>query len=105
MADQELDAIVYATFDHQTTLIALDAETNPSPLDEYGWGDNRGLSPAIGFPALTVPAGFTTDQLPVGLELLGRPFTEEMLFGFGYAYEQATHHRRPPATTPGLGGG
>ncbi len=105
MADHALDAIVYATFDHQTTLIALDAETNPSPVDEYGWGDNRGLSPAIGFPALTVPAGFTTDQLPVGLEFLGRPFTEEMLFGFGYAYEQATHHRRPPATTPRLGGG
>ena len=105
MADQALDAIVYATFDHQTTLIALDAETNPSPLDEYGWGDNRGLSPAIGFPALTVPAGFTSDQLPVGLEFLGRPFTEEMLLGFGYAYEQATLHRRPPPTTPGLGGG
>ena len=100
MADQELDAIVYATFDHQPTLIAADAETNPYPADEYGLGDNRGLSPAIGFPALTVPAGFTTDLLPVGLEFLGRPFTEEMLLGFGYAYEQATQHRRPPPTTP-----
>ncbi|MEE2668694.1 MAG: amidase family protein [Gemmatimonadota bacterium] len=102
MADQALDAIVYATFDHQPTLIKPDVETNPSPADEYGRGDNRGLSPATGFPALTVPAGFTTDQLPVGLEFLGRPFTEEMLFGFGYAYEQATHHRRPPPTTPRL---
>ena len=102
MADQALDAIVYATFDHQPTLIAPDVETNPSPADEYGRGDNRGLSPATGFPALTVPAGFTTDQLPVGLEFLGRPFTEEMLFGFGYAYEQETHHRRPPPTTPRL---
>ena len=105
MADQALDAIVYATFDHQPTLIALDVETNPRPEDGYGRGDNRGLSPAIGFPALTVPAGFTTDQLPVGLEFLARPFTEEMLLGFGYAYEQATHHRRPPPTTPGLAGG
>ena len=104
MADHELDAIVYATFDHQPTLIAPDVETNPSPDDGYGLGDNRGLSPAIGFPALTVPAGFTTDDLPVGLELLGRPFTEEMLLGFGYAYEQATRHRRPPTTTPPLGG-
>ena len=59
MADRALDAIVYATFDHQPTLIAPDVETNPSPEDEYGWGGNRGLSPAIGFPALTVPAGFT----------------------------------------------
>ncbi len=104
MADESLDAIVYATFEHQTTLIASDAETNPSPADEYGRGDNRGLSPAIGFPALTVPAGFTTDELPIGLEFLGRPFTEEMLLGFGYAYEQATHHRRPPPTTPPLPG-
>jgi amidase len=102
MADRGLDAIAYTTFDHQPTLIAPDAETNPQPADEYGLGDNRGLSPAIGFPALTVPAGFTTDQLPVGLELLGRPFTEQMLLGFGYAYEQATRHRRPPPTTPRL---
>ena len=105
MADQALDAIVYATFDHQPTLIALDATTNPEPEDDYGLGDNRSLSPATGFPAITVPAGFTTDQLPVGLEFLGRPFTEEMLLGFGYAYEQATRHRRPPPTTPGLTGG
>jgi amidase len=95
MADESLDAIVHATFDHQPTLIASDG---------YGWGDNRGLSPAIGFPALTVPAGFTTDDLPVGLEFLGRPFTEEMLLGFGYAFEQATNHRRPAPTAPPLEG-
>ena len=54
------------------------------------------------FPALTVSAGFTTDELPVGLEFLGRPFTEEMLLGLGYAFEQATRHRRPPPNTPRL---
>ena len=102
MADQALDAIVYATFDHQPTLIAPDVETNPDPADDYGRGSNRSLSPAVGFPALTVPAGFTTDELPVGLEFLGRPFTEEMLLGLGYAFEQATHHRRPPPNTPRL---
>ena len=104
MADQRLDVLVYATFDHQPTLIAADVLTNPTPRDGYGWGDNRGLSPVIGFPALTVPAGFTSDGLPVGLELLGRPFTEGKLLGLGYAFEQATHHRRPPAATPRLGG-
>jgi Asp-tRNA(Asn)/Glu-tRNA(Gln) amidotransferase A subunit family amidase len=51
-----------------------------------------------------VPAGFTTDDLPVGLEFLGRPFTEEMLLGFGYAFEQATNHRRPAPTAPRLEG-
>ncbi len=104
MADQQLDALVYATFDHPTSLIALDAETNPSPEDQYGLGDNRDLSPVLGFPALTVPAGFTPDGLPVGLEFLGRAFTEEMLLQFGYAFEQSTKHRRPPPTTPALAG-
>ena len=102
MADHELDALVHATFDHQPTLIAPDVETNPFPDDGYGWGDNRQLSPATGFPALTVPAGFTSDRLPVGLEFLGRPFSEARLLGLGYAYEQATGHRRPPESTPPL---
>jgi Asp-tRNA(Asn)/Glu-tRNA(Gln) amidotransferase A subunit family amidase len=93
---------VYPTFDHQPTPIAPGVETNPTPDDGYAWGDNRQLSPAIGFPALTVPAGFTSDDLPVGLELLGRPFSEGMLLGFGYAFEQATGHRRPPDTAPPL---
>ena len=105
MADHNLDALVHATFDHPPTLIALDAETNPAPADDYGLGDNRLISPITGFPALTVPAGFTPDGLPVGLEFLGRPFTEAMLLRFGYAFEQGTRYRRAPESAPGLGGG
>ena len=102
MADAQLDALIYATFDHQTTLIPPDALTNPDPGDRYGWGNNRRLSPVTGFPAITVPAGFTEDDLPVGIELLGRAFSEGMLLRLAYAYEQATQRRRPPATTPPL---
>lgn len=102
MADQGLDALVYATFDHQTTFIASDVLINPDTEDQYALGNNRYLSPVIGFPALTVPAGFTSDNLPIGLEFLGRPFTEATLLRFGYAYEQGTHRRQPPATTPAL---
>jgi Asp-tRNA(Asn)/Glu-tRNA(Gln) amidotransferase A subunit family amidase len=102
MADSRLDAIVYATYDAPPTPIADDVLTNSRTADGYGRGDNRGLSPTIGFPALTVPAGFTSDSLPVGLEFLGRPYSEAALLGYGFAYEQATRHRRPPATTPAL---
>jgi len=102
MAEHELDALVYATFDHQTTTIAPDALTSPHTEDAYGRGNNRRLSPVTGFPALTVPAGFTADALPVGLEFLGRPFTEATLLGLAFAYEQGTERREPPATTPAL---
>ena len=49
-----------------------------------------------GIPGLSVPAGFT-DGLPVGMQILGKPFSEEMLLRIGYAYEQATewHEKRP----------
>jgi Asp-tRNA(Asn)/Glu-tRNA(Gln) amidotransferase A subunit family amidase len=104
MADNKLDALVYATFDHQPPRIASDVMTRPVVDDVTGLGNNRRLSPALGFPALTVPAGFTTDGLPVGLEFMGRPYADATLFKFGYAYEQKTHHRKVPASTPGLRG-
>ena len=78
--------------------------TKPVVDDVTGPSNNRRLSPVLGFPALTVPAGFTTDGLPVGIEFMGRPYAEGTLFKFGYAYEQKTHHRKPPASTPGLRG-
>lgn len=102
MADRRLDVLVYATYDAPPTPIGADVLTNPRPMDGYSRGDNRGLSPTLGFPALTVPAGFSSDALPVGLEFLGRPFSEAQLLGYGFAFEQATRHRRPPTTTPAL---
>lgn len=102
MADYQLDALIYATYDAAPTLIAEDVLTNPRPNDRYSLGDNRGLSPTLGWPALTVPMGFTPDGLPAGLEFLGRPFTEAKLLGFGYSYEQATKHRQPSAVVPPL---
>ena len=103
MADHKLDALVYATYDAPPQPIPADILTNPRASDSYySRGDNRGLSPTLGWPAITVPMGFTSDSLPVGMEFLGRPFTEAQLLGFAYAYEQATKHRRPPRTTPPL---
>ena len=104
MADLKLDALVYATFDHQPAVIAPGALTNPKVEDVTPIGNNRRLSPVLGFPAMTVPAGFTTDGIPVGIEFLGRPFAEGILFKLGYAYEQGTHHRKTPPLTPALRG-
>jgi len=103
MADHNLNALVYATFDHQPVLIPSDVMTRPV-ADDDRLGNNRRLSPILGFPAITVPAGFTTDGLPVGIEFLARPFAEELLFRVAYAYEQGTHHRKPPISTPPLHG-
>jgi amidase len=52
--------------------------------------------------SMAVPAGFTAEGLPVGITFFGPPYSEPTLFKLAYAYEQATHHRIPPKTTPPL---
>ena len=51
-----------------------------------------------GLPAISVPCGFTSDKLPVGLQIAGRPFAEETIMKVAHAYEQSTpwHTMRPP---------
>ena len=60
-------------------------------------GNNCQLSATTGFPAISMPAGFTPDGLPVGLELLGTPFSEGTLLRIAYAYEREARPRRAPA--------
>jgi amidase len=57
-----------------------------------------------GFPDLIVPAGFTGDNLPVGISFFGLAFSEQKLLSLGYSFEQATRARRPPVHTPSLKG-
>jgi Asp-tRNA(Asn)/Glu-tRNA(Gln) amidotransferase A subunit family amidase len=104
MADHRLDALVYATYDHQPIVVPSNALTTSNFGDLADPGNNRRLAPVLGLPAMSVPAGFTTDQLPVGIEFMGRQFSEGTLFRLAYAYEQGTKNRKPPGTTPALAG-
>ncbi len=71
-------------------------------MGEPQTGGNCAAAAATGLPAISVPGGFADDGLPVGVELLGRPFADGDLLSLAYAYEIATLHRRPPALTPKL---
>lgn len=62
---------------------------------DHSSGGFAGPAAVAGYPHLTVPAGFVRD-LPTGLSFVGRPFSEWRLLGLGYAFEQATRHRRAP---------
>jgi aspartyl-tRNA(Asn)/glutamyl-tRNA(Gln) amidotransferase subunit A len=53
-----------------------------------------------GIPAISIPAGFA-DNLPIGMQIMGKPFSEEMLLRIAFAYEQATDwHKRKPKIRP-----
>ncbi len=94
MDSLELDALVYPTWSNPPRLIG-DLNTPH--------GDNSQLfSPSTGFPAITVPMGYTRGRLPAGLQFLGRAWAEPTLIGLAYSYEQATKHRSPPASAPPL---
>ena len=98
MADNKLDAIVHKTVEHQPTLIK--EGINPP------YSSNKGVPTLNTFlvyaASMTVPSGFTTDNLPVGITFFGRPYSEPTLLKLAYGYEQATHHRVPPKTAPSL---
>ena len=91
MDSLQLDALVYPTM-----------RRKPVFVGDPQLGSTCALSAQTGLPALSVPAGFTADGLPVGLELLGRAFTDVRLVALGYAFEQLGPRRRPPYSTPPL---
>lgn len=49
-----------------------------------------------GYPAISVPAGYSTTGLPIGLQIVTRPWEEEKLFNLAYSFEQATKVRKAP---------
>jgi Asp-tRNA(Asn)/Glu-tRNA(Gln) amidotransferase A subunit family amidase len=95
MEAHSLDAFVYPTWSNPPRLIG-DLNTPH--------GDNSQVfSPTTGFPSINVPMGYTLGgKLPAGVTFFGRAWAEPTLIKLAYSYEQATHHRRPPETTPPL---
>ena len=98
MAEYRLDALVYPL---QKRLVV--------PVTELTQADRNGILAAVtGFPAITVPAGFSQPSpnaplgVPVGMDILGRPWSEGRLIEIAYGFEQATHYRKPPGSTPPL---
>jgi len=89
----QLDAAIYPTWSNPPRLIG-DLNTPH--------GDNSQLfSPSTGFPAITVPMGYTREnRLPAGVSFLGRPWSEGRLIQLVYDYEQTTQHRRAPVLPP-----
>jgi Asp-tRNA(Asn)/Glu-tRNA(Gln) amidotransferase A subunit family amidase len=94
MADNTLDAVI---FPHQKRLVV--------PTGHRQVNRNGVLTAVMGFPSIVVPAGFSMPTetaplgVPVGIEFAGRPWSEPLLIGLAYSFEQATKFRHPPIST------
>lgn len=96
MADLQLDAMIYP---HQQQLVCKIGGNQQQR--------NGVLCSSTGFPSIAVPAGFAPDEnapigVPVGMEIIGRPWSEPLLIEIAYSFEQHSHFRRPPVSTPAL---
>jgi Asp-tRNA(Asn)/Glu-tRNA(Gln) amidotransferase A subunit family amidase len=93
MSEGRLDALIHPTWANPPRLVG--------DLSTPAGDNNQTLAPRSGFPAITVPMGWVRgDMLPVGLQFLGDAWSEGRLIALAFAWEQATHHRKPPPATP-----
>ena len=90
----DLDAIIYPTWSNPPRRLH-DMESPDGNNSDY-------FPPHTGQPAITVPMGFVQENLPAGLQIVGRHFGESDIIKIAYSYEQATRHHRPPALFPAL---
>jgi amidase len=97
-AEHKLDALVYPLQKRLTV-----------PLTESNQTDRNGILASVtGFPAITVPAGFSPPTataplgVPVGMDILGKPWSEGRLIELACGFEQEIHVRKPPSSAPAL---
>lgn len=84
--ENELDILIYPTLNSLPAVIGKNQGSGSAPM----------LSPFSGFPALSVPAGFSESGLPIGMEMLGREFAEPTLIKLAFSYQEGTEHRKAP---------
>jgi Asp-tRNA(Asn)/Glu-tRNA(Gln) amidotransferase A subunit family amidase len=90
MQRERLDALLYPANQARP-------HTHEGGLERYGGEPGTCEESAMtGLPQVTVPAGFLGGRYPFGVSFLGRLWADKRVLGLAYAYEQATHHRRPP---------
>jgi Asp-tRNA(Asn)/Glu-tRNA(Gln) amidotransferase A subunit family amidase len=94
MAAANVDCLITPGASHPPK---LNGERNTTPTGTCTW-----IASGLHWPALIVPMGFTYEDLPSGIQFIGRPFSDALLIEIGHAYEQATKHRHPPSTVPPL---
>jgi amidase len=94
MAAANVDCLITPGASHPPK---LNGDRNTTPTGTCTW-----IASGLHWPALIVPMGFTYEDLPSGIQFIGRPFSDALLIEIGYAYEQATKHRHPPSTVPPL---
>ena len=101
MDANRIDAVVFPTF-AQLPVINGDRNTQIAAEPKPGGGPTAlgssltFVASAMQWPAISVPPGYLGEELPQGLQILGRPWEEAKIIGYAFAYEQAAHHRRPP---------
>jgi len=108
MNEQHIDAVIFPTW-AQLPVINGDRNTQLMTDEPNPKGGVTGLGSSLTFvgstlqwPALSVPNGYLGSGLPSGLQILGRAWDEAKIISYAYAYEQATHYRRPAPTVPPL---
>jgi amidase len=90
MDNERLDALVYPANQARP-------HTHEGGLERYGGEPGTCEESAMtGLPQVSVPAGFLGGTYPFGVSMLGRSWSDARILSLAYAYEQATHHRRPP---------
>jgi amidase len=91
-----LDGLVYPAIQMPPPdeTMPQDGKLSGGPHSDTAWVN------MLGVPAVVVPAGFYADGLPFGLEFSARRWRDGDMLGWAYAYEQATHFRKPPALVP-----